>query len=571
MRRKVLVGIIFVASLAVLAPSLPPGGTFFDDDGSIHEGDIEAIAAAAITKGCNPPVNNQYCPTDFVTREQMASFIARAEELSDTGPGDWFIDDDTSIHRLDIDRIATAGITKGCNPPDNDEFCPADFVTREQMASFMARARGLTDTGSGDYFIDDDTSIHQTDIDRIATIGITKGCNPPDNDRYCPTDYVTREQMASFMSRAYELSATKPDPRLTPELTTVATGFTEPIYATALPGDDRIFIVERDGIIKIHDGATVLATPFLDITDAVTSSPGELGLSGFAFHPDYDTNGRFFVYYTTNDTGCSNYESIVAEYGVSDGDEDVADATETRILTFCQPTTLHNSGMLAFGPNGNLFIASGDGGGAFDSNQNAQNNDTLLGAMLRISVDGALPYAVPADNPFVGIDGADEIFAMGLRNAWRFSIDGDTIYLGDVGQNTREEIDVFSATEPGLNFGWPRYEGNLCVKFGGETTCDSSGLTFPVIEIAAPASDSITGGYVYRGSLGGFEGHYFYGDFSDGYIKSALIIDGVAYDQRDWTSELGQMIGLVSFGVDGAEELLLVNYITGTIYRLDGV
>jgi glucose/arabinose dehydrogenase len=567
MRRKLLVGLIVIASLAVLAPSLSPGGTFFDDDGSIHEGNIEAIAAAGITKGCNPPYNNQYCPTDFVTREQMASFITRAEGLTDTGPGDWFTDDDTSIHQTDIDRIATAGITKGCNPPDNDEFCPTDFVTREQMASFMTRAFGLSDTGPGDWFIDDDTSIHEVDIDRIATAGITRGCNPPDNDEYCPRDYVTREQMASFISRAYGLTTMTPPDR--PDLaleTIIDAGLVTPTLVTAPVGDDRLFILEKPGRIRIYDEGALVATPFLDITASVLDNH-ERGLLGLVFHPDYGTNGRFFVYYSKTDAGCGNHRSILAEYGVSDGDPGIADVTETVILSFCQPTGVHNGGMLAFGPNGNLFIGSGDGGGGNDANDNAQNKDTLLGAMLRINVDGAPPYTVPADNPYVGKDGADEIYAIGLRNPWRYSIDGDDIYLGDVGQNTREEIDVFSATEPGLNFGWPRYEGSLCVKFAGETTCDTAGMTFPVLEHAAPSSDSITGGYVYRGSSLGWVGYYFYGDFSDGYVRSAVIIDGVAYNETDWTSTFGTQKDLASFGVDGHGELYLV-LITGVIKKV---
>ena len=177
-------------------------GRFIDDDGIVHEANIEAIAALGVTLGCNPPVNDMFCPADAVTRGQMAAFLVRALGLTDDGGGGWFVDDDGSIFEADIDRLATAGITRGCNPPVNDMFCPADAVTRGQMAAFLVRALGLTDDGGGGWFVDDDGSIFEADIDRLATAGITRGCNPPVNDMFCPTDSVTRAQMATFLARA---------------------------------------------------------------------------------------------------------------------------------------------------------------------------------------------------------------------------------------------------------------------------------------------------------------------------------------------------------------------------------
>ncbi len=177
-------------------------GTFIDDDGSTFESDIEWIAAEGITKGCNPPVNDRYCPDDFVTRGQMAAFLVRAMGYTDNGGGDLFIDDNASIFENDIDRLATAGVTKGCNPPTNSKYCPDDFVTRGQMAAFLVRAMGYTDNGGGDLFIDDNASVFENDIDRLATAGVTKGCNPPTNNKYCPDDFVTRGQMAAFLHRA---------------------------------------------------------------------------------------------------------------------------------------------------------------------------------------------------------------------------------------------------------------------------------------------------------------------------------------------------------------------------------
>jgi hypothetical protein len=185
------------------APCAPTSGRFIDDDGSIFEADIERLAAAGITRGCNPPTNDRFCPDASVTRGQMAAFLVRALGLADGG-GISFTDDDGSIFETDIEKLATAGITKGCNPPVNDRYCPDDSVTRGQMAAFLVRALGLTANASHG-FVDDNGSIFETDIERLATAGITKGCNPPVNDRYCPTDPVTRGQMAAFLSRAIGL------------------------------------------------------------------------------------------------------------------------------------------------------------------------------------------------------------------------------------------------------------------------------------------------------------------------------------------------------------------------------
>jgi hypothetical protein len=174
---------------------------FLDIDTSVHRDDIVYIAELDVTKGCNPPSNSLFCPVQPVTRQQMASFLVRALELSPVAE-DAFVDDADSVHQGDINTLAAAGITKGCNPPANDRFCPERSVTRGEMAAFLVRAYGYTDAGAGNLFVDDDNSIFQADIDRLATAGVTKGCNPPANDRFCPNDPVTREQMASFLARA---------------------------------------------------------------------------------------------------------------------------------------------------------------------------------------------------------------------------------------------------------------------------------------------------------------------------------------------------------------------------------
>jgi hypothetical protein len=175
---------------------------FVDDDDSEFEDEIEWLYAEGITMGCNPPTNDMFCPEDPLTRGMMAAFFVRALDLVDDGGGDLFVDDDASVFEADIDKLAAAGITYGCNPPTNDRFCPDDFVTRGQVAAFFARALNLLDDGGGDLFVDDDASVFESDIDKLAAAGITYGCNPPTNDRFCPDGYVTRGQVAAFFYRA---------------------------------------------------------------------------------------------------------------------------------------------------------------------------------------------------------------------------------------------------------------------------------------------------------------------------------------------------------------------------------
>jgi hypothetical protein len=204
--------VVLATALPISAAPLGPGGTFRDDDGNVHEGGIEAIAAAGITKGCNPPLNDRYCPANSVTRGQMAAFLVRALELPPAA-ADKFTDDATSVFEDDINRLAAAGITKGCNPPVNDQYCSTAVVTREQMAAFLVRSYGYTDAGGGDRFSDDDGSVFEDDIDRLATAGITLGCNPPANTMYCPSRPVRRDEMASFLARAGGLDPIEPPNR----------------------------------------------------------------------------------------------------------------------------------------------------------------------------------------------------------------------------------------------------------------------------------------------------------------------------------------------------------------------
>ena len=227
-----LVVLAFAVVPSVLAHELLPGGTFTDDNGNIHEDNIEAIAAEAITKGCNPPANDLFCPSSAVTRGQMAAFLVRALDLPAT-PIDYFADDADSIFQTDINKLAEAGITSGCNPPMNDQFCPDSNMTREQMAAFIVRGLDLTDDGGGDLFSDDDTSIFESQIDKLGTAGITRGCNPPTNTKFCPKDVVRRDQMASFLARALGL-----DPITSPPLG----GEFISMFVAVRQGDGAVFV-----------------------------------------------------------------------------------------------------------------------------------------------------------------------------------------------------------------------------------------------------------------------------------------------------------------------------------------
>ena len=280
------------------------------------------------------------------------------------------------------------------------------------------------------------------------------------------------------------------------ELVPYATGFSSPVDVTHA-GDDRLFVVEQGGRIKIIDGTgTVLATPFLNIS-SLTNSGGERGLLGLAFHPDYATNGYFFVNYTD-----LSGDTRVVRYSRSADDPNVADPNSAMQVIFIDQTQgNHNGGCIKFGPDGYLYIGMGDGGGAGDQSNLSQNTNVLLGKMLRLDVDSETPYAIPADNPFVGNENVrDEIWAIGVRNPWRFSFDRETgdMWMGDVGQNAFEEINFQPADSPGgENYGWRCYEADSPYNLSGCT----GDYVFPAYAIPHTTGVcSITGGFVYRGT-----------------------------------------------------------------------
>ena len=346
-----------------------------------------------------------------------------------------------------------------------------------------------------------------------------------------------------------------------------ADGFSNPVEMQNV-GDDRLFIVEKRGVIEILqlDGTTN-PNAFLDIQSIVLTPGGnydERGLLGLAFHPDYINNGYFYVNYIDN---FGNTQ--ISRFSVSTSDPNIADPdSEFQILEVEQPYTNHNGGCLRFGPEGYLYIGLGDGGSAGDPENRSQNLQTLLGKMLRIDIDnteGSTNYAIPSNNPFVGDPNAlDEIWSYGLRNPWRFSFDSETdeLWIGDVGQGSIEEIDRAAAGVSGQNYGWRCYEGNQEYNTSG---CPMEfDLTFPVAEYSHSGGNcSITGGYVYRGEIyENFLGIYFYADFCSGEIGTI--------DQSNNQINHGPYNGSwVSFGEDKNKELYIIDNF-GSIYKIEG-
>ncbi len=360
----------------------------------------------------------------------------------------------------------------------------------------------------------------------------------------------------------------------------VATGLSDPVFVTHAPGDfDRLFIVEQGGRIKILKNGSVLPTPFLDITDRVNSG-GERGLLGLTFHPSYQTNGLFFVDYT-GALGTTN----VAQFSRT-ANFDVADASsEVTLLTVPQPFSNHNGGWIDFGPDGYLYISLGDGGNGNDPGNRAQDiTNQFLGKMLRIDVDGddfpgdaGRNYAIPADNPFVGVTADDEIWAYGLRNAWRCSFDDATgdLYMADVGQSAREEIDFHAAGAPaGQNYGWRCTEGTSCTGLSG-CVCNGPLLTPPIHEYDPVLFNctSVTGGYVYRGcAMPDLVGTYFFADFCRDQMWSFRYSGGVMTEFAERTSELAADVGTVgsisSFGEDAYGELYVCDLFGGEVFKM---
>jgi glucose/arabinose dehydrogenase len=330
-------------------------------------------------------------------------------------------------------------------------------------------------------------------------------------------------------------------------------------------GSGRIFVAGQDGRIWVISGGRRAATPMLDVSARIWAG-GERGLLGLAFHPRFPADPRFFVNYTDREGN-----TVIATFRLGSGEPARVDAgAEEVILRVAQPYPNHNGGGLAFGPDGYLYIGLGDGGSGGDPHDNGQRLDTLLGKMLRIDIDGSeggRAYRIPPDNPFVGRAGArGEIWHYGLRNPFRFSFDRATgdLWIGDVGQNAREEVDVARAGASGLNFGWGRSEGSSC--FPSTAACSFTGFTLPVTEYRHDQGCSIVGGYVYRGAaFPALTGWY---SFSD-YCSGRLFAVGAAGDQPRAPTVAGSSpTGVSSFGEDEEGELYLANVSAGSVSRL---
>lgn len=346
-------------------------------------------------------------------------------------------------------------------------------------------------------------------------------------------------------------------------LTPVASNLTQPLFLTYAPdGSGRLFILEQPGRIRIVQNGRLVAEPFLDIA-AQVSCCGERGLLGLAFHPDYKSNGLFFINYTN-----SSGNTVIARYKVSSNPNRADTGSAQVLLTIEQPYANHNGGMVAFGPDGYLYIGMGDGGNGGDPQNNAQNLGSLLGKILRIDVNksqGNRAYTVPQDNPFVNRQGArPEIWSYGWRNPWRFSFDRETgdLWVADVGQNKWEEVHFQPASSKGgENYGWRLMEGNHCYN---PTDCNKNGLVLPVLEYDHGEGQSITGGYRYRGkAIPALQGMYIYADYVSGRIWGASP-KGNAWEAKELRKT---DLRISSFGEDEGGELYVIDH-AGTVYKM---
>jgi hypothetical protein len=345
----------------------------------------------------------------------------------------------------------------------------------------------------------------------------------------------------------------------------VADGLENPLLVTAPVGDPRLFVVERRGVVRVIQNGALVDAPFLDISGEVSTFGHERGALGAAFHPQYAVNGRFFVSYTAND-GTIRVDEFRAP---APSGNTAAPELRRRLFSIATPGVQHFGGMLQFTPEGLLMVSFGEGGLYSEPGGAAQDPGSLLGKLVRVNVDQGEPYSVPVDNPFVTRPTwRPEVWAIGLRNPWRFSIDPMTrsLYVADVGDNTYEEINVVPLDSAGLNYGWSIYEGPMCLH--AADLCASGDFHEPELEYThLPPCTSVTGGMVYRGAQHPeHHGRYFYSDYCLGWIRSFRFENGVLAESIDWATSL-PADRIASFGHGGSGEMFAVS-LRGRIYRL---
>ena len=526
------------------APVPPwPGTAYPDDDGHPDEGWIEALHSETVVFGCG---DGNFCPDEPIAMAHLAELLYNLRFRSPDGH-----------ERPAIDH-ALADIAAVCR---QEPSCFDRRVTAGQLALILVRAFDLPPTAAtADRFDDIDGHPAQQAVETVAAVGILTGC---DETSFCPDRLVTRSQAAAALMRALGLPPTAPRPvpwQLELVVGELEGGGTTDLRAPA--GDDRLFVTLKGGTVRIVAGGVMSDTPFLDITDQVRNDHSERGLLSLAFHPSYDDNGRFFVFFTDLDG-----DGRIVEYRADPADRDRADPTSARpVIAIPRGRYLpnHQGGNLQFGPDGMLYIAVGEAGWYNDWPRNGQNPHTLEGTLLRIDVDapgdGTAPYGIPPDNPFAdGVGGRPEVWAYGLRNPWRFSFDGGNIYIGDVGHEHREEVSVAPAAAGGLNYGWSLFEGTSCFRGTG---CDAAGLVHPAVEYGRDDGVGVIGGYVYQGdAIPQMRGHYFYADFTGGWVRTFRWSGGEVTEHYDWSRAVERPESARfswSFGVDGHRELYLL-------------
>lgn len=343
-------------------------------------------------------------------------------------------------------------------------------------------------------------------------------------------------------------------------LTPLAEGLDQPVAFGSAPGLNDTFVVERSGtVVTLSSGG---ADTVLDISDQIAIVRGnEQGLLALTPHPDFPNDPRAIAIYTD-----LNADVVVSSFDwVGDRFDP---GSETLILGLPQPHFYHQGGGITFGPEGYLWMSFGDGGGVGDRFKNGQDPTTLQGTVVRIDIDNGEPYVLPPTNPFLDSPGAPEVWAYGLRNPWRITVDGDDVIIVDVGQEGFEEVNIVPATSGGQNFGWPILEGNDCYE---ATTCDIEGLTAPVYVIDSTVACALIGGPVYRGAaIPELHGQFVFGDFCRGWMNSAAVIDGTMGAVTDWTPMLDPIGNITTFGLDPTGELLVAT-LEGTVSRIDPV